>query len=250
MEKISDSKIELILQDLELTYENWLLKLDSINCNIRYSGKPKLSASSAGLCHLKHYFKMKEMPKLPVDRKSLKKMRLGTIVHEDVQKSLEYFFNDYEIICELPVRYKSVKGHIDIVVKVADKKCILIDIKTMAAYSWSLKYGRKANKDAAKWSKLQLATYALGLMETYGYEEVYMYLWNYNKNNSDMRFESIDPEYVKIAADYWNEAELRLKSWEDIKYDDMKWETINAPEFTWECRYCDYANVCPKKISK
>ena len=245
-----ENKIELILQDLELTYESWLIKLNEINNNIRYSGKPKLSASSAGMCHLKHYFKMQETPRLPVDRKSLKKMRLGTIVHEDIQKSLEYFFKDYDIVCELPVRYKNVKGHIDIVVKIDKKTCIVLDIKTMAAYGWSLKYGKKATQSSAKWNKMQLATYALGLMETYGYEEVYMYLWNYNKNTSAMKFESIDPKYVEDAEAYWENLDNNLKSWANVGLNAMLWSPVQAPEFSWECGYCEYAEICPKKISK
>ena len=247
---MNEDKVKLILQDLEITYENWLRKLDVINNNVRYAGEPKLSASSAGMCSLKHYFKMQKTPKVPVGMKSLKKMRLGTIVHEDIQTSLEYFFKDYEITCELPVRYKNVKGHLDIVVKIDEETCIVLDIKTMAAYSWSFKYGKNASQDSAKWNKLQLATYALGLMETYNYKTVYMYLWNYNKNTSDMKFESIGPEYVEEAKVYWRDLDANLKTWDNTGFDNMMWLLIQAPNYKWECGYCEYGHICPVKGDK
>jgi len=199
------------------------------------------------MCHLKHYFKFQKVPKVPVDMKSLRRMRVGTILHEDIQKSLELYFEGYKLTCELPVRYKHVKGHLDIVVEIDKEKCILIDIKTMAAFSWSKKYGRNANEDSAPWNKLQLATYALGLMETYNYKEVYMYLWNYNKNTSDMRFESIDPIYVEKAREYWDDVSNNLEDWKDLTLETMKWDKIYAPNYKWECGYCEYSHICPVK---
>ena len=244
---LSKDKIEGILLNLEITYTNWLKKLNLINNNKRYSGKPQLSASSAGLCELKHYFKFKEVPSLPTEIKSLSKMRLGTLVHEDIQTSLENFFEEYNVICELPVRYENVKGHVDIVVEISNKECILVDIKTMAAFPWSRKYGRNASPDSALWNKMQLATYALGLMETYNYETVHMYLWNYNKNTSDMKFEPVDASVVDHARSYWSIVTDNLKEYIKYDIDKLDYTKINdAPLYKWECGYCDYKHICRK----
>ena len=178
------------------------------------------------------------------------KMRLGTIVHEDIQNALQYIYDDYKVMCEIPVQYKNVKGHLDVAIEIDDKNVMLIDIKTMAAFSWSKKYGRDKQTDAAIWNKLQLATYSLGLKEDYGYENVHMYLLNYNKNTSAMKFESVNAYFFENEAKkYWNDVEETVNAIGE--YPEMKiTEEVHGPIHNWECGYCDYSDHCPVKYVK
>ena len=244
-------------------YQQWLQKLNEINGNTRYSKKDLgFGASSAGLCHLKHYFRLKRFEKKETADDSMRKMRLGTLVHEDIQQALLYMFDDkYKVMCEIPIEYKRVKGHLDIAVEIDKDNVALIDIKTMAAYSWSKKYGRKdPDPNPAPWNKLQLATYSLGLKNQYGYKNVHMYLLNYNKNTSAMRFEPISNDYEKAADLYWDNVERSTEYLMSIskpisqlsRENTPRDVTIlsNSPKYTWECNYCDYSEHCPFKIEK
>ena len=247
---MSKTKVKEVLLDIEIAYHNWLKKLNEINGNTRYQQKPpSLGASSAGLCNLKHYFKLKGAHKIPSTYKDMSKMRLGTLVHEDIQQALQYYF-DGKVMSEISIQYNKVKGHLDVVVEIDKDTCVLIDIKTMNAYGWSKKYGRNKLPDTATWNKMQVATYALGLVSCYGYKTVHMYLLNYSKNTSLMRFEPVSDEYIDRAIEYWENLDTLLEKWLRTKPEDMKWNNIQAPMHKWECKYCEYSMYCPKEIKK
>ena len=144
-----------IQNGIKISYMLWLEKLNDINYNTRYSKKDLgFGASGAGLCHLKHYFRTIKAKKKEVGFDSMCKMRIGTLVHEDIQNALHYMFDDnYKLMCEIPITYDidgmKVKGHLDVAIELDEDNVMLIDIKTMAAYSWSKKYGRDKDSDAA-----------------------------------------------------------------------------------------------------
>ena len=235
---------------VKISYLLWLEKLNDINHSTRYSKKTLgFGASGAGLCHLKHYFRHIKADRKENSFDSMCKMRLGTLVHEDIQNALQYIYDDYKVMCEIPVKYKNVKGHLDIAIEIDEKNVMLIDIKTMAAYSWSKKFGRDKQTDAAIWNKLQLATYSLGLKEDYGYEHVHMYLLNYNKNTSAMKFEPVNAGFFENAASaYWHEVEVMVHQ---LVEDPLRIEQlIDGPVHNWECNYCDYSDTCPVKYVK
>ena len=246
-----------IKNGVKITYMEYLNKLNEINTNTRYSRtKLAFGASGAGLCHLKHYFRSIGEKRKEVPFDSMCKMRLGTLVHEDIQNALNYMFKDYKVMCELPVAYCNVRGHLDIVIEIDDKNAMLIDIKTMAAFPWSKKYGKDKEAHASVWSKYQLATYSLGLKEEYGYENVHMYLLNYNKNTSDMRFEEVQSAFFEDQAKkYWEDVEKTvsyLLELRDISHVHPKESPVmqKAPVHNWECGYCDYSDTCPAKYVK
>lgn len=248
-----DQHITMIKNGVKISYLKWLETLNKINVNTRYSAKDiGYGASSAGMCHLKHYFRRIDADKKETDYTSLCKMRMGTLVHEDIQNAIQYInAMDYKVMCEIPVTYKKVKGHADIVVEIDDKRAMLIDIKTMAAFPWSKKYGHKPDKNPSVWNKLQLGTYSLGLQQDYGYEDVYMYLLNYNKNTNEMRFEGVGFEYEQDAAFYWHDVEhdvnLLIEDPEDVNLITGKG---NTPKYKWECSYCPYEDSCPVSNTK
>ena len=80
-----------IKNGVKITYMEYLNKLNEINTNTRYSRtKLAFGASGAGLCHLKHYFRSIGEKRKEVPFDSMCKMRLGTLVHEDIQNALNY----------------------------------------------------------------------------------------------------------------------------------------------------------------
>ena len=248
-----------IKNGIKISYMLWLNKLNEINGNTRYSKKDLgFGASGAGLCHLKHYFRTIKADKKEVGFDSMCKMRIGTLVHEDIQTALHYMFDDnYKIMCEIPVTCINtgmgfVKGHLDIAVEIDSDNAILIDLKTVPAYSWSTLYGSKHKEASAGYNhKLQLGTYAIGLRKDYGYKNIYMYLWHYNKNTSDMKFMEVGSEYEELAETYWKKAADTLTILKHTKPDDLAknvddlLEIVQPPKYKWECNYCDYTEVCP-----
>ena len=177
------------------------------------------------------------------------KMRIGTLVHEDIQNAIQYIYDDYKVMCEIPVTYKRVKGHLDVAIEIDKENVMLIDIKTMAAYPWSKKYGRDKSPDAAIWSKLQLATYSLGLKEDYGYKNVHMFLLNYNKNTSAMRFEAVNAGFFENEVErYWNEVEIIVNQL--LEEPNRIKQLVDGPVHNWECNYCDYSSHCPVQYVK
>lgn len=246
---MSVDRIKQALTDVELAYTNWLKKLNIINNNKRYSEKAKrYSASSAGLCPAKHYFKYQDTPQMPPNESDFAKMRLGTIVHEDIQTALEMMYKDDNVTCELPISFGNVKGHLDVVIDISDesKECILIDIKTMAAFPWSKKYGHNKDPNPAPWNKMQLATYANGLKHQYGYKNVYMYLLNYNKNTSVMRFEEVEEHWIDEALKYWKNVDEYV-AWYSKRLKNEGKHASHQPMYKWECKYCPYEYICKEK---
>ena len=247
-----------ILTYAKVAYEKRLLKLNEINRNTRYSSnRIAMQASGAGLCHLKHGFKALGAESSLPDDSSMRKMRLGTIVHEDIQEALLHNFQaDNKVMCEIPIQFDMVKGHLDVAIEINQDEVVLIDIKTMGAFPWSQKYGRKKNDKAAIWNKIQLGTYALGLMEGYGYTTVYMYLMNYKKDNSDIRFEPVGANYIDLAEKYWNnvtktleDSEILIDGWRLTGKPVEEIDNVpSSPIYNWECKYCQYSNVCAQKL--
>ena len=89
----------------EKIYHDYLLHKKSVNTEERYEGKEGwYHASGAGLCSRKLYYQSIE--KLPVPSKNFKaldakkrsgirKMGLGTIIHDNIQNALIYYNNIY-----------------------------------------------------------------------------------------------------------------------------------------------------------
>ena len=79
------------LQNNEGIYDNWIDLQNQKNVEERYVGKEKYyHASGAGLCARKHYYSATNHRETnPPAAKGYRIMRLGTIVHEDLQSAFE-----------------------------------------------------------------------------------------------------------------------------------------------------------------
>ena len=79
--------------DIEGIYKNYLNKKQEENKAERYEGREHwYHASGAGSCSRKLYFESVAMvePTNLIDLKTSRLLRLGTIVHEDIQSSLTH----------------------------------------------------------------------------------------------------------------------------------------------------------------
>ena len=89
----------------EKIYHDYLLHKNSLNTEERYEGKEGwYHASGAGLCSRKMYYQSVEKLQMPsknfseLDSKGqrgIRKMGLGTIIHENIQNALIYYNNIY-----------------------------------------------------------------------------------------------------------------------------------------------------------
>ena len=152
--------------DIVGVYADYTKELQEENRNKRYKGKEHYyHASGAGSCSRKLYFEsvLKAEPSNPIDEKSLRLLRLGTLVHNDFEKALlKYNTKVYSKVDsnignntkdnivfhtegEIIIEDLNVRGFYDIVVdddRGVEPKIYLYDLKTCAAYSWKVKFGR------------------------------------------------------------------------------------------------------------
>ena len=140
----------------EQIYEEYIDSQNEENRKERYEGKESFyRASSSGFCSRKIYFESVAQvePTNPVEPKGKRIMRLGTIVHEDLQNALVYknnIINKETIIKEKEIKNKqkekfhiegnieikelNVRGHYDCVFE--GDNVYLFDFKTIASWSY------------------------------------------------------------------------------------------------------------------
>ena len=203
------------------------------------------SASSAGSCHRKQWYKINKFEETPPDVRPLRVMRLGTIVHKDLENAVSMYNasnKDDEIIysehrIELPEI--NVVGHLDLAVSTVDK-IYVYDIKTAHSFKWKKMFGRNVDPNPSVNYQLQLGTYALGLMTQLDRKDadVEMGLIWYRKDDSWMKVQLIDEEWIQNAFFYW--VELNEAIQEEGK---PKIGSYNTPVYNWECKYCPYHKI-------
>ena len=77
---------------VESAYADWLVEKNTKNREKYKEHKGVFSASSAGSCFRKQYLKSKNLPEPALENRVMRLLRLGTIVHEDIQSSLKDYF--------------------------------------------------------------------------------------------------------------------------------------------------------------
>ncbi len=237
--------------NLEEVYEDYLRKESNKNAVERYYGKSKwFGASSAGSCYRKQKYKMLGEKTDPIDAKSLYRMRIGTLVHDDFQTALLKYYNNKIIMTEVEVELEdlNVRGYLDILL-IDGKKGDLKDIKTSAAFAWRRKFGLYKNRDPNPSEKyeLQIGTYALGAEKKFDIEVVNMDIIYSKKDDSSIRFVNINTDYKEKAKEYWKEVSTVCK--QDLKLLEPG-EHIGVPFESWECNYCQYKSICPSPFIK
>ena len=79
--------------DLKEIYDNYLIKKEKDNKELYKKRNPNkyYRASAAGHCFKKHWYSINGYEGKDMDDKSRRLLRLGTIVHEDIQKAIELY---------------------------------------------------------------------------------------------------------------------------------------------------------------
>ena len=239
---------------LEVAYDNYLNALNNKRKREFYIGhEDKYSASSAGQCFKKHWYKANKYEGTPIDQRTNRLFRLGTMVHEDVQLAIIKYKEEENkdliigIETEINIPLFNVRGHIDIVIIDTKQKEILIyDMKTAHSFKWKLLFGqiknREPNSDAGY--RLQLATYILGMreIEEYSSYDFSGILWYYKKDTSHVKSSFIDDRWIQEAIDYWGEVNTALD--EITEPDDLPRGSYGIPSQDWECGYCPFETIC------
>ena len=203
------------------------------------------SASSAGSCHRKQWYKINNYEETAPDVKSSRVMRLGTLVHRDIEKALHFYsdkfgFKDAKIYSEHRVEIPEINvvGHLDIAVD-ADK-IYVYDLKTAHSFKWKKIFGRNVDPKPSVNYQLQLGTYGLGMMNYLDRkgDEVELGLIWYKKDDSMMKIQTISDEWIDNAFLYWVELNEAL---EDDKVPEVG--NYNTPIYNWECKYCPYHKI-------
>ena len=253
-------------------YHEYLLHKNEENRLDRYKGKEDwYHASAAGLCSRKLYYESVEKvePTNPPTRASMRKMRVGTILHEDIQNSLMFsntvYNTKYNIHNENSIQSLDIKDVPNVKFDVEGEICLtslnvrgfydvlllislpdgtenttvkLYDIKTTASYSWKLKFSRTLKKPQENRNHyLQLGTYGLGIMEQYGRLDGMSILY-YNKDTSAMREVVVPISYVETAKRYWHVIN------EEHAKGLPNFNLGSSPVYTWVCNYCQFKNHC------
>lgn len=211
------------------------------------------SASSAGSCFRKQWYKINDYDEALIEERPLRVMRLGTIVHKDIENAIELYqkrnnLDDVTIYSEHKVEVPelNVVGHLDIGVSTDD--CIYVyDVKTAHSFKWRKLFGRTTNRDPnpSVNYQLQLGTYALGLMTQLEKRDsdVELGLIWYKKDDSMMKVQLIDDSWVDNAFFYWTELNETL---EEEGLPEIG--SPNTPVYNWECKYCPYHKIHCKGI--
>ena len=246
----------IVSQDfLEVVYDNYLNELNEKRKEEFYDGhENKYSASSAGQCFKKHWYRANGYEGVPIDQRTNRLFRLGTLIHEDVQKSLENFIKKdksnllkIELEKEVNIPLFNVRGHIDIIITDDSNREILIyDMKTAHSFKWKMLFGqiknRKPNSDNGY--RLQLATYILGVQNNekytdYNYEAL---LWYYKKDTSHTKNSFLDKKWIQEAIDYWGDVNATLGGVKEP--DKLPRGSFGIPNEDWECGYCQFESIC------
>ena len=254
--------------DIEGIYKNYLNKKQEENKAERYEGREHwYHASGAGSCSRKLYFESVAMvePTNLIDLKTSRLLRLGTIVHEDIQSSLTHVRTisklnrdnidntnrekenknkekeiEFHTEGEVKIKDLNVRGFYDIVAKdntSLEQPVYLYDIKTCGSWAWKIKFGRKKQFNPSIHYELQLGTYGYAIKEMFGRLDG-MYLYYYNKDSSDMRAVEVPLTYVSRAYLFWKNIN------DEHKQGLPEFRTGVSPVQKWQCNYCQFKDHC------
>jgi len=234
----------------------------------RYEGNEHhYHASGAGGCSRKLWYEsVEKIERTNIANETSKRLlRLGTVVHNDLQEALTLYNNNiynniiynnkvdiklynkekenyrkeketkFHIEQEIRLEQYNVRGFYDCVME--NDKVYLIDFKTIGSYPFKLKFGREPKADTNVHQELQLATYGLAVQEEFGRLDG-MYLMYYNKDTSVMKDRQVSLSYLKQAEIFWSninrEHERGLPNFKEGV----------SPRYDWQCKYCQFYDHC------
>ena len=262
--------------DIEGIYEEYINKKQEENRVKRYEGKESwYHASGAGSCSRKLYFESveKSEPSNPIDSRTKRLLKLGNIVHDDIQNSLtrthynrdnnrdnnkdynkekEINNKEKERVIEFHVEGNveipelNVRGYYDIVAdeffddfkgSITKRKVYLYDIKTCGGYSWKMKFGRNKQLNTSVHYELQLGTYGYAIKEKFGQMDG-MFLYYYNKDTSQMRAVEVPQTFISRAYLFWKNIN------DEHKMGLPGFRVGVSPVQKWQCNYCKFKAHC------
>ena len=237
-------------KDISYIYNSYLLAKQDKHKEKYKKFKGWFSASTAGSCFRKQYYNVNGYEGTQPDEKSLRLLRLGTIVHADIANAFERYRDEMEskglqLFVEHQVKLEdfSVVGHLDIGVYDTDTHNINItDIKTAHSYKWKILFGRNPDRNPSVNYYLQVASYGLGLVNELDEEidSIDLSLTWYKKDDSMLRTQKIGNEWIESATEYWADLNEVLG---DDKNIIPEIGSKNVPVYNWECKYCPYLNI-------
>ena len=249
--------------NLKEIYNDYLAEIELKNKEVYKKKNPNkyYRASAAGHCFKKHWYSINGYEGKGMDDRSKRLLRLGTIVHEDIQKAIELYQSnnlpskDEEVLSqEYNINFKTeyqivieslnVMGSADIVVLDSENTASVIDIKTTHSWKWKMMFGRSKEPKPSRMYELQLGTYALGILEQeeIEYDDISLYLVYYKKDDSMMKPINVNNVWMDNAAEYWASLNDTLDMVKEES--DLSRGSLNVPVEDWECRYCQFEPIC------
>ena len=262
-------------------YMEYLAKENEANNEIREMDSKGYSftASGAGLCMKKHWYKANGYEREPFSSTSLRTLRLGTIFGNDMENAMKWWDQDaekpqdgkgiIEIYTEEQVtsdKYK-LSGHFDLLVvhdvvtdepdplfpglHLHNRIGALFDYKTANSYKFKKLFGRNPDDSPSTNYEYQLGTYGMLIEESEDLilcdEIVYMANVYINKDNSVMKIKEAPIEYIDFARTYWEKVNDKCKEG-DPEPAFGPWIPFYS---NWECgKYCPYVKVCDSPYKK
>ena len=241
--------------DIIQAYNQYLYEVDKVNTEKRKEdSQGKYSASGSGMCLRKHYYRKNNAEAIPIDDKSLRTMRLGTIFGRDIEEAMEWYLlvnqsmgYEMNIYTEEFLEHPTLPicGHFDVLYVDENENGQLIDIKTAHDFKYRGMFGRNRDPNPSTNYQMQLGTYAWMLNETKQFcnEVTSMELVYFNKNDARMASCNVPLDFIDIAQDYW----------EMLFDNDGAIPPIGnmVPAYNWECgKYCEYRGVCDSPLIK
>ena len=226
-------------------YNSFLLKKQDNHKEKYKEFQGWFSASTAGSCFRKQYFNVNDYEGTQPDEKSMRLMRLGTLVHKDIadtfenyrekleSKGLQLFVEHKVILDEL-----NVVGHLDLGVYNEDTQMLdVTDLKTAHSYKWKMLFGRNPDRNPSVNYYLQVATYGIGLAKELNVstDKINLSLTWYKKDDSSIRAQKISNVWIEEANNYWHDLNVALADDKEPTVGDH-----NTPIYDWECKYCPY----------
>jgi CRISPR/Cas system-associated exonuclease Cas4 (RecB family) len=246
---------------IAIIYNSYIEAENKKNVDERYVGKEEwFHASGAGLCQRKHWYDTNNAPvtDLP-DVKSTRVMRLGTVVHDDIEKALKWHQN-IEKSARLSIKTNkttssissirtegeinlpeyNVRGFYDAVFTMETGDVYLYDFKTIRAWGYTRKFGQLKNRDPrpSYHQEMQLATYGLGVKKEFGRLDG-MYLYYFNKDSAQCKELSVSLDYLDKAVAYWEEVIDNTAG-----HIPPSVNGYTSPYQSWECNYCKFQQHC------
>ena len=245
---------------IESIYSDYLDKLQEETKKKYDKYKGWFSASQAGKCYKQQWYRINDTESQPFEEKTKRILRLGTVIHNDIQASLielrdknQDWLKNVDILIEERIELPeyNVVGHLDIAVVDGENHIIyLTDLKSINEWNYKIKFGLiKNRKPTSNHYSLQVGTYGLGLLKYYKdtYNEDYniqMDLLWYNKNDSRMKSGMVEEHWINAATMYWEDLNEFLDEVGDEISNILPETAIGIPFSNWECNYCQYSKIC------